>query len=69
MAVTLKMWAPVRKCPSLCLWARAETVAPTEDRINTGVLEEWTALRGLCPETSEYERDSLKTKKALNSFV
>lgn len=53
MAVTLRTWAPVRRCPSPYLWARVGTAAPTEDRINTGVLEGWMAIRGHCPETSE----------------
>ncbi len=40
MAATLKMRAPVRKFPSLCLLVRAEIVAPTEGKINTGGLVE-----------------------------
>lgn len=39
MAATLRMKDPARRWHSLCLWVKAETEGPMEDRINTGASE------------------------------
>lgn len=56
MAATRRMKGPARRWHSLCLLVKAETEAPMQDRINTGVPEELMQRWGRCPETGEAGR-------------